>query len=322
MNKFYPKVSILVPCYNVENYLPTCLDSITNQTLKEIEIICINDGSTDKTLDIIKSYKLKDNRIVIIDKNNSGYGDSMNKGLAIAKGEYVGIVESDDFVDTDMFDVLYKTAKVNDLDICRSTYFLYSNNKDMKEEKHPIVPKNIVIKPLESTLPFYQAPAIWSAIYKNSFLKLNNINFLTTPGASYQDTSFAFKCYLMANRFLMIDKSFLHYRKDNINSSVKSKGKIYSVCCEWAEIIRYTEEKHLDSKIKSLVFPLQYRTYIWNFQRLKFFAALRFTFAWSKEWNMLLQKNYNLEKITNKKQYKNIQVLIKHPLIFFIKNIF
>ena len=92
------KVSVLVPIYNVEDFLADCLESLVNQTLKEIEIICINDGSKDRSLEIIKEYAAKDERIVIINKENTGYGDSMNRGLKKAVGEYVGIVEPDDFL--------------------------------------------------------------------------------------------------------------------------------------------------------------------------------------------------------------------------------
>ena len=103
-----PKVSILVPICNVERYLRECLNSLVNQTLREIEIICINDGSTDSSLSIIREYERRDERIVVIDKPNSGYGDSMNKGIELARGEYIGIVESDDFASLNMFETLYK----------------------------------------------------------------------------------------------------------------------------------------------------------------------------------------------------------------------
>ena len=89
-----PAVSVLIPCYNVEKYLRQCLDSVVNQTLKDMEILCINDGSTDSTPAVIKEYAAKDSRIRVIDKPNSGYGDSMNRALDAATGEYVGIVES------------------------------------------------------------------------------------------------------------------------------------------------------------------------------------------------------------------------------------
>ena len=93
-----PKVSVIVPVYNVEPYLRECMDSIVRQTLKEIEIICINDGSTDGSLEILKEYADRDDRIILVDKENGGYGLAMNIGLDRASGEYIGIVEPDDYV--------------------------------------------------------------------------------------------------------------------------------------------------------------------------------------------------------------------------------
>ena len=122
------KVSILVPICNVEKFLDKCLRSIVNQTLKDIEIICINDGSTDNSLEIIKRFTNEDYRIVVIDKSNSGYGDSMNKGMNIAQGEYIGIVESDDFINKDMFMDLYILAKEYNADIVKSNYNLFWEN--------------------------------------------------------------------------------------------------------------------------------------------------------------------------------------------------
>ncbi|MBS7046628.1 MAG: glycosyltransferase family 2 protein, partial [Eubacterium sp.] len=106
-----PKISIIVPVCNVEKYLSKCLDSIVNQTLKEIEIICIDDGSTDDSGAILDSYSQKDSRIKVIHKKNSGYGNSMNVGMDCAEGEYIGIVESDDCILPEMYEELYKAAK-------------------------------------------------------------------------------------------------------------------------------------------------------------------------------------------------------------------
>ena len=120
-----PKVSIIVPTYNVEAYLVECMESITNQTLEDIEIICINDGSTDGSLAILKSYAEKDKRIVLVDKENGGYGIGMNIGMSLATGEYIGIVEPDDFVPVNMFGDLYKIAKENDLDFVKADFYRF-----------------------------------------------------------------------------------------------------------------------------------------------------------------------------------------------------
>ena len=121
-----PKISIIVPIYNVNLYLKECLDSLKNQTLKNIEIICVNDGSTDNSFEIIMNY-MDDNRFLILDKKNSGYGDSMNNGFDFASGKFFGIVEPDDFVDFNMFNSLYKkTLFVDiDIDIVRSNFIIY-----------------------------------------------------------------------------------------------------------------------------------------------------------------------------------------------------
>ena len=108
------KVSVVIPVYNVERYLRQCLDSVINQTLKEIEIIIVNDGSKDSSLSIIKEYAAADNRITVIDKPNGGYGESMNRGFDKATGEYIGIIESDDYAELDMFEKLYATACEHD----------------------------------------------------------------------------------------------------------------------------------------------------------------------------------------------------------------
>ena len=133
-----PKVSVVIPCYNVEKYLRQCLDSVVNQTLKDLEIICVNDGSKDSTLDIIKEYAAKDPRVSYIDKPNAGYGDSMNKGFAKATGEYIGIIESDDYAELDMFEKMYTCVKKHDLDVVKSGFFYYYSKGQERNVPNPI----------------------------------------------------------------------------------------------------------------------------------------------------------------------------------------
>ena len=116
------KVSIIVPTYNVEMYLDECLESLQRQTLKDIEIICVNDGSKDSSLEIIKRYAAGDSRFVVIDKENGGYGKAMNVGLDKATGEYIGIVEPDDFVPLYMYEDLYNVAAKNELDFVKADF--------------------------------------------------------------------------------------------------------------------------------------------------------------------------------------------------------
>ena len=231
------KLSILVPIYNVEQYLPDCLDSLCAQTLKNIEIICINDGSTDASGAILDEYAKNNSNIVVINKKNSGYGDSMNRGLEAATGEYIGIVESDDYIDANGFEKLYELAKKTDADIVKANYYYHSDDKDEIHEvvKNQKLNKAITISDDYSIL--IEEPGIWSAIYRRDFLNDNKIRFRTTPGASYQDTGFFFKTACAAKKIVYTKNAYLHYRTDNANSSVKSLEKVNYVVEEYADIL-------------------------------------------------------------------------------------
>lgn len=273
------KVSIVVPIYNVEKYLRQCLNSIINQTLKDIEIICVNDGSTDLSTQIINEFAEKDNRIKIINKENSGYGASMNRGFDSATGEYLGIVESDDYADPCMFEKLYGIAKKNDLDVVKSGYYLYYSIPEEKNEKVEIAshilcnrtfcPTEDFSAPMEQVEFFNIKPTIWSSIYRTNFIRENSIRFNETPGASYQDASFNFKVWVCAKRVQLIQEAFLHYRQDNENSSVNSKGKIFCICDEYDEMQRFLDERPCKKgKLECLKNRIKYDSYMWNYNRL------------------------------------------------------
>ena len=269
-------VSVLIPIYNVEKYLEECLESVCDQTLKDIEIICINDGSTDSSLKIIKDFQKNDDRIVLIDKKNSGYGDSMNKGLEKATGEYIGIVESDDFIEKDAFEKLYNLAKKNKAEIVRSNYFYYKASENSIHRSIKNQELETAMSILDDTAILYEEPAIWSAIYKKSFLDENEIRFLPTPGASYQDTGFNFKALSSARRIVYTNKPYLHYRTDNANSSVKSLAKVTCVMNEFAEIEKYLDENDAPVELKYIEQVAKFGAYHWNLQRLPKDLALEF----------------------------------------------
>lgn len=265
------KVSVLVPIYNVEKYLKQCLDSIINQTLKELEIICINDGSTDNSLSILQEYANMDNRIIIINKNNSGYGASLNLGLAQASGEYIGIIEPDDFANKNMYYDLYNLANKFDADMVKSNYYRYYSEKNVAKIKKDVKKSKAgkLINIFDYPDFIKKNPAIWSGIYKNNTLKKYNIKFLETPGASYQDVSFHFKTVAVANRLVLTDKAYIYYRLDNENSSVKSTGKIYVLCDEYFEIKNFLNKNpNLKMIFNSYRVILEYLSYKWNARRI------------------------------------------------------
>lgn len=316
------RVSVLVPIYNVEKYLSECLDSLVKQSLKEIEIICINDGSTDGSLKIVKEYAKNDRRIIIIDKENSGYGDSMNRGLKRASGEYVGIVEPDDFIDLDAFEKLYTIAKKNDAEIVKGNFYEYVTEKKKDIGKsNMFLPQdtNKVIDPRECRDVFYGQPSIWSAIYKNDFLRDNKIMFLPTPGASYQDAGFSFKVWASARRVYLTDEAFLHYRQDNPNSSVKSDGKLYAVKDEYDEVERYLKEKGLLDEYGHTLATVRFSGYIWNMRRLTGKAAKEFGKVVREDY-MRIKKEGFLDdgKLDGVGKHNAKNIAIKHPNLYVI----
>jgi len=154
-----PKVSVLVPIFNVESYLRECLDSVVNQTLRSLEIICINDGSTDGSLAIIEEYAKRDDRFVIIDKPNSGYGDSMNQGLQRATGDYIGIVESDDWVESNMFKELYRLAEKHNAQVAKSEFYSYyttPEKRGMSGLKSNLIRDDEVHRPINPHSDFHR----------------------------------------------------------------------------------------------------------------------------------------------------------------------
>ena len=296
-----PKISIIVPIYNVNYFLQECLNSLKNQTLKNIEIICVNDGSTDNSLEIIMKY-MNDNRFLIIDKKNSGYGDSMNNGFDFVSGNFIGLVEPDDFVDFNMFNSLYKKTIFNDIEIVRSNFIFYWNkNKTIVNTFNELNKLyNKILQPTHFPDIFFIAPSIWSGIYKKDFLIKNNIKFLPTPGASYQDTSFFFKTLFKSKKVLFINESFYYYRQTNINSSVNniSLNKAIFINEEFYEIDKYyKKDLKLFYQIEKYYNTKKIRTLFWNLKRIK--NKEYFKFFYKDIYNILKKGNYLKYKFNN-----------------------
>lgn len=168
-----PKVSLVIPCYNVEKYVEQCVRSAMVQTLQDIEIICVNDGSTDSTPDILHALAAEDGRIRVIDKPNTGYGNSMNVGFDAACGEYIGILESDDFIDRDMLATHYDVAKRADVEVVKSNFYYYWSTPVERNENCNLLDLeecNRVLDPYLEPHIFFVKPSIWSAIYRASFM--------------------------------------------------------------------------------------------------------------------------------------------------------
>lgn len=238
-----PKVSVLVPVYNNSQYLHECIDSILNQTLRDIEIIIIDDGSTDPdAIAILDNYAKQDNRITVIHKHNTGYGHSMNVGLHHARGEYIAIVESDDYILKDMFEQLYIKAKEYDLDFIKADFFRFDHDEQGNIRKYlnklssSSYFYNRLITPINEPETFNFPMNTWSGIYSRKFILKHTILHNETPGASFQDNGFWFQTFSLAEKAYFIDKPYYMNRRDNPESSVFNRKKIFAIQKEFAFI--------------------------------------------------------------------------------------
>lgn len=317
-----PKVSILIPVCNVEKFLKQCLDSVVNQSLKDIEIICVNDGSKDGCPQILDEYTQKDSRIKVIHKKNSGYGDSLNIALDCSCGEYIGIVESDDFASLNMYEELYDVAKKFNVDVVKSNWYEYKGetNTDSIVERFQSIPQNTPISSLEYKDLFVIPALIASGLYKREFLKQNNIRFLTTPGASYQDTGFAAKTVMTADKIVYVNKCYYHYRTDNVNSSVKQVGKVFCICDEYKSINEHMEKY---PKVKKALFQQkcanQFREYIWNLNRLDSSVDKKFLKVFSEDFKFYYNNNLLDEEFYARYPEWMIKLLVNNPKKFYKK---
>lgn len=253
------KVSIIVPVYNVENYLERCLQSLVKQTLKDIEIICINDGSTDNSKNILEQYAKEDNRIILINQENSGVSKARNKGLELAKGEYIGFIDSDDWVDLNFFEELYNKAKSTNSDIAASSII---REKRGKQEDYYVFYDSYSADNFEEKLKICDIPNynyIWNKIYKTSKLKQANLNF--EEGITYEDIIFTPQVVYHLEKLVTVPCVYYHYfcRK---NSIVHTKNNVpdYKKAMDFA--LSFLKSKNID--IDSFL-PKTKRLKIFNF---------------------------------------------------------
>ena len=211
-----PKVSIIIPVYNTEKYLRKCLDSVCNQTLSDIEIICINDCSTDNSLGVLEEYSVNDKRLKIIDfKENKGVSVARNKGIDEAKGEYIGFIDSDDYIDLDFYEKLYNKAIETNADASKGNIF------DVKNEEIELTDfYNINNKIRKNKINFLYG--FTSAIYKTKVIKGNNIYF--PEGIThFEDPYFSIKLSININKIEITDSAKYYYVKHDKSACANSK---------------------------------------------------------------------------------------------------
>lgn len=241
-----PKVSVIVPVYNVKEYLRQCLDSVVSQTLKDVEIILVNDGSTDGSDKICIEYAKKDNRIKVVNQQNAGLAAARQAGLDVAQGEYIGFVDSDDYLEPTMYQELYEKAKEFNVDIVFCNVY---RNEDKKEQiyftpgyydreglEKVIFPRLLASfdqNKNESTLRWCN----WLRIYKKSLIDENNIRF-DKRFRRCQDLPFTFECTIHSKSYYYLGDRYLYHNRMNFESLSKGYTKnMWGLLKPWLEYL-------------------------------------------------------------------------------------
>lgn len=272
-----PKVSVLVPIYNTAAYLRQCLEALAAQTLTEIEVICLDDGSTDESPAIVDEFATRDARFVAIHKENSGYGSSMNLGLDKARGEYVAIVESDDYPERAMLKTLYSKARRHGCDLVKSNFYERYDGRDHRNMYLGGHAYGKLFDPADDPRVLCTIPAIWTGLYKTSMIRAEGIRFRETPGAAFQDTAFTLKAWMSARSCVLVRRPLLHYRMDNPASSVKTSDKALIVCDELAEAERFLRERpDRCARFIEYFHVDKFGKYKWNYERVSSHLKLQF----------------------------------------------
>lgn len=317
-------VSVILPSLNVVTYIRGCVESVLNQTLQNIEVICVDAGSTDGTLEILREYEKADKRIKVILSDKKSYGYQVNLGMKRAKGEYVAIVDTDDMISLDMYETLYGIAIEKDVDFVKADYreITQGDNGVLIKKVVPIVTDkglyNRIINIAEEQQCFQpQITATWSGIYKRKFLEDNYILHNETKGASYQDTGFWFQTYVFATRAYFVNQPFYMYRIDNPNSSVSSKDKVFCICDEFDFVWKILEKKGLLEQYGNTFSHIFYLKYKRNLERIDKRYHLIFLRRFYDDFKKLEEGKILYTVLWSENERKDIQGILKNPQMYY-----
>lgn len=252
-------VSVIIPVYNVEKYLKDCLDSVCKQSLKDIEIICINDGSTDNSLKILQQFAQEDRRIVILDQENQGLSVARNEGIRVATGKYLGFVDSDDWIDKDFYEKLVEAAEKYEADIAAAGV-IYDTGKKKKRlieyKKSLCVDHNLTKKCKALRVPTYNY--VWNKIYKRELI-LKTKNFFMS-GVCWEDMIWTSNLLEHVGKICCVPLLFYHYRY-NEGSITSIGGQSSKKMADFKRACLYQTEWMRSHQVK-LPFPVLDKLYV------------------------------------------------------------
>ena len=285
------KVSVIIPVYNTERYLEECLDSICGQTYKNIEIILINDGSTDNSLKICESYKSKDNRIIIINKENTGVSDSRNIGIEKSTGKYIFFLDSDDYLEKNTIENMVKKANGYNMVICGMN-IKYINTLKTSNLKYRTIDNNKCIEDVVNNMQI--GGFAWNKLFEKEIISLNGLKFNKNISMC-EDLLFVVNYLKNSKNILILDENLYYYRirKSSLTTNKNSK-RLKSIIYVYKEIYDYFVKNNFDLiKLKYYIINLYFsnnnseeRKFIKNSFKFNYFFTL---------FNIIFNKNVNLK---------------------------
>ena len=323
-----PKVSVVIPCLNSQDYLEECLLSVINQTLQEIEIIVVDGGSTDGTLDIIERFNKTDSRIQLLHSTKKSYGYQLNLGISAATGEFLGIVESDDIILPRMYEHLYSIAKNNQSELVKSDHYIFFGNKENRslQLRKLISDESFYGRPLNPLheLEVFKAYVLnQPGIYNLAFIRKNNIRLNESPGASYQDNGFWFQIFALASSVYFDKGAFYLLRRDNPNSSVYNRQKVYAMCEEYDFIRRFLgKHKKIEKKLAPVCAYARYGNYRFTLNRIADEYKFEFCKRFSEDFIKIKEQGELSRCLFSNTQWNDLNFIINDPYSYYYLKVF
>lgn len=350
MNANNIKVSVIIPIYNAFDYLRPAMDTVIDQTLREIEIICIDDGSTDKSLSIIKEYQAQDDRIRIVTENNAGVSTARNKGIIRVRGDYVIFLDADDFYEPTLLERMYEMAVREDLDIAVCRYDVYNDKQSEFSPANPqphqeILEGGAVVSKREYPDYILQCTSgyVWNKLFKTSFIKEKELMFAPELYV-FEDVHFVCSAVSLASRIGAVCEVLVHHRVYDDQSRTKLLRKYYSqVPVVYHKVKEFLSSHGVYIPLKNAYLNLSatrcYKIYnlLWNDGKENFWNLLHSGYADSFGWfshesddfedkdvcdfvaNVGLYTHSQYEKRLDKGRELNIDKLTKENLVRKIK---
>lgn len=318
-----PKVSVIVPSLNSAKYIDECIVSILSQTLTDIEVLCVDAGSTDGTIEKLNTFAQQDARIHVIHSDKKSYGYQINLGLDAARGKFFGIVESDDYILSNMYETLYGLAQQFQLDSIKSDFCIFYGDEKTRTFTTRFLTDdskkyNRVLNPSEDITLFKANNINPPGIYSLDFIRNCNIRLNETSGASYQDNGLWFQIFAQSKRMYFYPCPFYMVRRDNPDSSVKSTKKIYCSCREY-DFIRGILKK--DSKLEEKYAPLcalyRYNNYNFTLNRIAPEYQLGFLEKYSEDFREIEFNGELKQNLFTISQWKVLRQIMDDPDGFY-----